>query len=208
MENWALQYKVDIPEGTVGSYSIEKFTVSEREEILGRLQSAISFSSLGRYVPAGTYTRLTHTIENDLLSFQVLVMTDTPDEVQDHWEPIYNAKGHCLVNGLGLGVVVNGMLMNKKVSRVTVIEIAPEVIELVAPHYQKKYGDRIEVIEADALTWTPPKGVRYDIVWHDIWTHICEDNLPEMKALHRKYGRRCDWQGSWAREKCERGYYS
>ena len=35
---------------------------------------------------------------------------------------------------------------------------------------------------------------------HDIWDDICLDNLETMATLHRKYGRRCDWQGSWKRD--------
>jgi hypothetical protein len=28
--------------------------------------------------------------------------------------------------------------------------------------------------------------------------------LVEMRSLHRRYGSRCDWQGSWCRRECER----
>jgi hypothetical protein len=85
-----------------------------------------------------------------------------------------------------------------------VIEMSPDVISLVADFYRTKFGDKAEIIEADALTWKPPKGSFYGAVWHDIWPSISADNLPEMHALHRRYGRRCDWQGSWARGFCER----
>ena len=55
----------------------------------------------------------------------------------------------------------------------------------------------------DALQFMP-RGMKFTVVWHDIWNHICSDNLPDMHKLHRKYGRRTDWQGSWARHLCER----
>jgi hypothetical protein len=71
---------------------------------------------------------------------------------------------------------------------------------LVWPNYE---GQRCEVVCSSALDYKPPKGVTYGAVWHDIWDAICVDNLDEMKKLHRKYGRRADWQGSWCRYECE-----
>jgi hypothetical protein len=71
------------------------------------------------------------------------------------------------------------------------------VIDLVAPHIA---DPRLTVICASAYDWQPPKGVRYNAVWHDIWDNLCTDNLVEMARLHRKYARRCDWQGSWGKE--------
>ena len=86
-----------------------------------------------------------------------------------------------------------------EVEHVTVVELSKDVIALVAGHYKARYGDRLTVVHADALDWKPPKGARYDAVWHDIWPDICGDNWETMKRLHRKYGRRCDWQNSWCR---------
>lgn len=188
-----MDYQVNLPEGQIGKWKVEKFTVTPEDEELERMRA---FSNGGRFVRAGTYTQL--------MRGETLVMSDTPDEIRDHREPIYKAVGHCLVNGLGLGVVVNAMLKRQQVEHVTVIEIAPEVIQLVGQHYLAIYGDRLQIICSDALTWTPPKGTRYNVVWHDIWDTICADNLPEMHKLHRRYGRYADWQGSWCRWRCER----
>jgi spermidine synthase len=140
-------------------------------------------------------------------------MSDTPAEQDDHREFVQRARGRILINGLGLGMVLQACLERRKwqsdeyaVEHATVVEISPAVIALVAPHYQARYGDRLTIVQADALTWQPPKGERYAAVWHDIWPDICTDNLPQMHTLHRRYGRRADWQGSWARWICERGY--
>jgi spermidine synthase len=126
-------------------------------------------------------------------------MSDTPDERRDHLSAIREAKGHVLLNGLGLGCVLQSCLEKEGVTKVTVVEKEEDVIALVAPHYQERYGDRLEVVHADAFEYKPPKGVRYGMVWHDIWPNMCADNLPEMHRLHRKYGRRTEWQGSWGR---------
>lgn len=172
------KYKVNVPEGSAGSWRIECFAVS---------LAAAQFSALregARAVPPGTYTAL----KRD----GYVIMSDTPAEISDHLEAIRKAHGHCLVNGLGLGMVLQAIARKAGVAKVTVIEKSVDVIALVAPHYAAMFGDKVEIINADAYEYQPPKGVRYGMVWHDIWDDLCTDNLPEMERLHRKYGRRCD----------------
>ncbi len=188
------QFRVTVPEGQSNEWPVSRFTVSDADAKLERLRAAFVG---GRGVPAGTYTRLKRG--------RTLVMSDTPDEISDHLEAIHRAKGHVLINGLGLGMVLQAVARKPQVSRVTVVEVSPDVIALVWPHYKAMFGDKIEVVHADALTYKPTKDARYDVVWHDIWDYICSDNLLEMKTLHRRYGRLTEWQGSWARYLCERG---
>jgi spermidine synthase len=123
-------------------------------------------------------------------------MSDTDAELRDLSAIAYSATGHVLLNGLGLGVVLQACLAKSEVTKVTVIEVDADVIELVARHYE---DPRVKIIHADALTYRPPKGTRYGAVWHDIWDGSCSDNLEQMKLLHRRYGRLTDWQGSWGR---------
>ncbi len=144
----------------------------------------------------GSHTRLTHRGE--------VVMSDTPAECRDHFPLVGHLQGNVLINGLGLGVALQGVLDSSNVELLTVVEISEDVIQLVAGHYQKRYGDRLIVIHADALFWKPPKGTRYDTVWHDIWPTICGDHWYEMKRLHRRYGHWCNWQGSWCRSQIRR----
>lgn len=186
------ELKATVPEGMSGNWRVEHFTVNEKEARWNNMLTAFTPGGGARGVPPGEYTRLMHG--------RTVVMSDTPAEVRDHYEPIRQAHGRCLINGLGLGIVVQGMLHKPEVEHLTVIEISPDVLALVADHYQAIFSDRLEIIEADALTWQAPKGAWYDIVWHDIWSNICTDNLETMGTLHRKYGRRCGWQGSWQRE--------
>ena len=188
------KYRVDIPEGASGDWCVQRFTVTPEDESFERIR-ACNPSTRGRFTPAGTYTRLTHRGS--------VVMSDTPDEARDHWQPIWRAKGRVLINGLGLGVVLQACLAKDTVEHVTVVEKSPDVIGLVAPHYLTRFGSkRLEIIQADALFYQPKRGTRFDVVWHDIWSNFSADNLPDMARLHRKYGKRCDWQGSWARELC------
>jgi hypothetical protein len=177
--------RVSLPEATRGIWRIEKFKTDGPD-----------WGSLfrGRSVPVGEeFTRL--------MRGGTLVMSDTPAEMRDHYSAVRFAKGSCLINGLGIGMVLKAILKKPEVTDVTVVEVAQEVIDMVAPHYA---DPRVTFVCADALTYQPPKGKRFAMVWHDIWDYICGDNLEQMHALHRKYGRRTDWQGSWCRYQCER----
>ncbi len=186
------EYQVRIPSGVDGQWKVEHKTISKAES--NRCQFFAALKGSGRYTGAGTFT--------GLLRNGHLVMSDTPDERYDHIEPVRNAHGHCLVNGLGIGFVAGCMLDHEEVEKVTVIELSASVIRLIGPSMEERYGKRIEIIEDSAFCYQPPRGIRYGTVWHDIWDSICGDNLPGMRTLHRRYGRRCDWQGSWARELC------
>jgi len=85
------------------------------------------------------------------------------------------------------------------VDLVHVVEKAEDVLKLVRPTYES--DKRVSFIHEDALEYKPT--LRYDVVWHDIFDDICADNLPIMHKLHRKYGGKTEWQGSWCRERCE-----
>jgi hypothetical protein len=175
---------VNLPEGSCGPWTISKFTIGTDPEIFN-LRLAMS----GRGISPGKYTRLTHAERG-------VVMSDTPAEKRDHYSFVRAATGNVLINGLGIGMCLNALLMKDCVENVTVVEIDQDIIDLVASYYSDV---RVTIIKEDALEFRPTKGVRFDAVWHDIWDSISEDNLPEMHKLHRKYGRISNWQGSWGR---------
>lgn len=183
--------KVSLKPGTRGPWTVEVFEVSEADAERTKLGAMMH----GRgYVPAGTYTALKHKAWG-------IVMSDTPDERLDHRFAISAAHEHVLITGLGIGMVVAAVLAKPTVTKVTVVEKDADVIALVAPQIT---DPRFEVIHADAFEYKPPKGTRYGAVWHDIWSNICADNLPEMTKLKRKFARRTDWQGCWAERECRR----
>lgn len=179
--------KVTLPEAAKGPWKIERFTTDRMD-----WHSA----ARGRAVPVGeTYTKVTRN--------GYLVMSDTPAEQLDHVSAVRRATGSCLLNGLGIGMILKNILLKPEVTDVTVIELSQDLIDIVAPHYA---DPRVTIVCSDALTYQPPKGKKYQMVWHDIWDSICSDNLDGMKRLHRKYGRRTEWQGSWCNSECERGF--
>lgn len=172
--------KVTVPEGKSGNWHIERFEVDQH--------GAFMESLTGRPIRPGVYTRLMHG--------RTVVMSDTPAEMRDHYAAVRAASGVVLINGLGLGMVANACLAKPSVDRVIVIELSPDVISLVAPHYAEIYGARFEVVNASAFDYKPTEPA-YGAVWHDIWNDLCADNLPEMTRLKRKYARRANWQGCW-----------
>lgn len=196
-----LQYKVDVPAGEKGSWVVEKFEITPEGAARFNLMERYNNHGLGyRGVEVGSYTRLC----NKKIGWNHgLVMSDTPAEVSDHFRAIEKAEGQVLITGLGLGVVLNACLMNPKVEHCTVVEIEPDIIALVAPHYQKKWGDRLTIVNEDAFKYQPPKGIKYSMIWHDIWTDICADNYNDMKILkarYRPFKKIGGWQGCWVEE--------
>lgn len=183
---------VDVPEGTEGIWRVERFTVTEDDVKLHNLRCVFQPGMGRRTMSAGTYTKL--------MRGGCLIMSDTDAEKHDHYWAVREAKGIILLNGLGIGMVLNACLLKPEVERAIVVEKSPEVITLCGEHYRRKFGERVEIVEADAMTYVPPKGIRFGAVWHDIWDNICSDNIPEMTKLHRRYGRKTDWQGSWCKE--------
>ena len=177
---------VNIPEGVKGEYKIVK------REIKPDLIQSLRMAREGRnYVP-GTYTYL--------LKGNVLMMSDTPDEKKDHYSPVQKAEGNCLIVGLGIGMVLNAIALKPEVFHIDVVEISQEVLDLVSPHYNELYPGKITFHKASIFDWKPEKDIKYDVAWFDIWDTLDTDNLVEMATLHRRFGRKADWKGSWGKE--------
>ena len=185
---------ISVPDGKSGDWKVETFIVSKKDAEFHNMRAA--FSPGGRFIEEGTYKKLCYKDR--------IVMSNTPAEISDHLHFIFKAKESktILINGLGLGVCLAAVLESDIPDSITVIEKSEDVINLVAPTF--KSDNRVNIIHDDAFIYKPPKGIRYNAVWHDIWPYICADNLPEMTKLHRRYGKRTDWQDSWCKELCKR----
>lgn len=189
-----MKIEINIPDGKSGVWKVSTFEVTEEEIMIHNIRAR--FQPGCRTMKAGTFKKLTRNGQ--------IIMSNTPAEISDHISFIFTAKRNknILINGLGLGVALTEILKSGAIETVTVIEKSEDVIKLVGPSFTNE--PRVSIIHADAFEWKPPKGLKYDVVWHDIWDNICSDNLPEMTKLHRKYGKRTDWQGSWCKELCKR----
>ena len=191
------EYKVDVPEGVSGNWRVERFVIWENDPDLAL------YALHGRPVEPGTYTRLVHSEAAGPM------MSDTPSEIGESMHFINLARGRVLINGLGLGVVVKALLKKPEVSRIDVVELEQDIINLVAPTYQK--DSRFNVYQGDAFTYRFPKDTVWDFAWHDIWPFIITNNLPEITRLKRKYARKVGYQEAWVERelrdlrRCERG---
>lgn len=141
-------------------------------------------------VPAGEYTEL---VQGD-----ILFMSDSPLECRSQWPAAQEAirrGGHVLVTGLGLGLFIDLLQSDESnIQSITVLEKSADVIALVKPYV----SPRARIIKGDALTWLPPAGMRYSVIWHDIWPDPYAPEVPQqIETLHARFASYCDWQGSW-----------
>jgi len=110
-------------------------------------------------------------------------MSDTWLERDSNREILRDARGDVLMVGLGIGMVAVAVCQKAEVTSVTVLEINPDVIRLVAPHIKH---DKLRVVQADAFR-PPVRGRRFDTIYLDVWADICTDNWGEIKALCQQY---------------------
>ena len=131
------------------------------------------------------------------------VMADTLVEFDDHADLFEHARGRVLLHGLGLGCALSALLADPAVEHVDVVDQNADVIDMVAPYFD---GYPVTIHHASCVEKVWPDDARWDYVWHDIWTHVSEDNLDDATAEHGiSYGRlaemfagRAGRQGAWA----------
>lgn len=184
-----MQINLDhIPDALSNNWSVETYTVSQKD--------ADRFNALhpGREIAPGDYKRLVY--RGGI--FTETVMSNTPAEISDFLVWAEDVKGHILINGLGLGVLVTYLLAKPEVLSITVIEKSEDVLTLVRDYLPQ--DERLVIEKGDAFSWEPLPGERnyWDFIWHDIWPDICMDNLKEMYALLKKYQSRCEEQKCWS----------
>lgn len=178
--------------GERGDWKVEHATLTKDQAMIENI--AIGFRAVSRWIKPGTYTRLS-------CKGRGVVMSDTPAEISDLiWLRMTVEKGHIVrIHGLGLGIAAK-LAIDQGASRVDVVEIDRDVIDLIGSQMMERFGDRLTIIHGDALKIKAAKGEYYDVVWHDIWDDINLDNWPEYKLLMRKWGRHTQYQHAWARD--------
>jgi hypothetical protein len=202
------RFQVDYPEARLGNFSVEKFTITKMEYHRLRI---IRDEGMDRDPGCGTFTRLVETIPGageDGDDLHEIWMSDTRAEIMEH-SPLFNKLWwaqhdtgpdlRILINGLGLGVVVHGILQHKHIEHIDVVESNDTIIDLVGPLIT---DPRVAIHRGDAFDMQWPRGTGWDFAWHDIWPTIDNDNLPGMRKLIAKYKRRVLWQDCWQRHGC------
>lgn len=176
-----------LPERTVGttprdSSRIEHFEVSKTDADLHNLRCVIN-KCFEHVISPGKYAKLIVNGE--------LMMSDTPMEKKTNLDAVKNARGHMLIAGLGMGMLVHALV--PRVTTLTIVEKDQNVIDLVGPSIDWWGNDgkmtNVDLIHDDIFTWKPMRGQRFDFIYFDIWPTICADNLKDIKKLKTRYKR-------------------
>ena len=94
-------------------------------------------------------------------------------------------RGHVVVAGLGLGLIVHTLAACPSVDRVTVVEVEPDVITLVQPHLPP--SAKIEIVAGDFWDWEgQPDGVFFDLFVGDGST-LAAEALRTMMELRERF---------------------
>lgn len=175
-----------------GIASLKRFSVDKEKSRKFNIRTIMSYGSAFQMLEEGDYVKL--------YVDGVLMMSDTPMERRTNREFVSEARGEVMIAGLGIGLIIENLrdkVANGEVTRIVVYEKYQDVIDLVYP----KYADLpLEVRCADILEYKPPKDETYDTIYFDIWPDICEDNLPQMAMLHKRWARhkrKGGWMDSW-----------
>lgn len=184
-----------MPEQQSGDWKIEHFEITKEQ---AGIYAIGCYGSYERPPLPGKYIRLMHNKTG-------LWMSDTRQEINMMVSLKFALRDtpgktlNVLINGLGLGIATKWALESGR--HVRVIEIEQDVINMVYPVLDKLFPKQLEVVCANALEYKPERGENYDIVYHDIWRDQTLDNWEQYKLLHRRWGRHCLWQDSWARDR-------
>jgi hypothetical protein len=209
-ERFPQMYKV-LPEKVFGSAEIRHFEVSVGQSSMTRLRAVLNPDTRWHeYIAPGKYASLT--IDGTLF------MTDTGHERWSSFPLLDNAYGTVFVSGLGLGMILLPLLLNGHVRKVYVLENTVDVVRLVASplfrYLVRQVGmDRqrdVEILYGDVWEWDNPNKLRFNTIFHDIWSSFGPDLLPEFEKLKKRYRKwlpkesyATKWQGCWAEGTCK-----
>lgn len=193
---------------THGPWKVAGFSVEDDFANAAAMMRAAIGDSPDRYTPPGDYIKLTYEAEGydigeENIEKGFVMMSNTPNEIEDHSDAFDHATGNVLVHGLGLGCVVAGLLTKPEVSHIDVVDNDEDVIAITGPAFAD--DPRVSVHHGNALTFEWPEGKWWDYVWHDIWATISRKNLIAEEAQHgisyfklfERFRDRCARQEAW-----------
>lgn len=109
-------------------------------------------------------------------------------EVDSQAPHVAAAKGHVVVMGAGMGIVLYNMLARPEVQRVTLVEreqLVLDVLEQAAAMSTWLGHEKLHIVRGDAHEFSPDRPV--DFLYVDIWPTIGEpQNIAEMQAIQKQ----------------------
>lgn len=189
-------YPVFVPDGARGKWNIRTRTLTEQDVMLRNFKAANEGFPEFTTCP-GTYTILSYTTPD---GSEEVMMSNTQFEYRTNVGFVQNARGHVLIAGLGLGMILRPLAANPNVKSITVIEKDPDVIALVAPHYADL--EQLAIIQGDIFKHECIR--TYDWALFDIWPTTTPDNLTEMHALRWRFRAHVSNSVCWAEDVCRK----
>ena len=119
-------------------------------------------------------------------------MSMTPMEIESQELGCRHAAGHVVVMGLGMGWAAANAALNPAVTRVTVVEFDPEVIEAVAcceviGQLPAEAAAKVTILRGDAYSFIPETPV--DTLLADIWLPLFGAGRDaEVRRMHANTG--------------------
>lgn len=117
-----------------------------------------------------------------LMRRQDVWMSVSPMETESQQIGVELARGHVAVFGLGMGWSAAMSAMRPEVEKVTIVEMDDEVLAMhrrlnLFARLPGGVGEKIEIVEGDALEWKPDSHV--DLLMPDIWLDMVSWERPE-----------------------------
>jgi len=104
------------------------------------------------------------------------------NEVYDMAYGAARMHGHCLVLGLGIGLVVQMIDYLNICTKVTIVEHSPTVIKNIFPWLESVTSIPLEVIESDDIDFLTNTKDKFNTMYADTWEK-CTDALEKIKQL-------------------------
>ena len=127
-------------------------------------------------------------------------MSLTKMEVESQMHHIAAATGHTVIAGLGMGFVLYNIIAKPEVTKVTLLEIDPNVVALMdkVTQWRKWPGfDKVTIALGDAIKWQATEPV--DFLYADIWDRLGAHEALEVTQKIQA-GAKAKLVGYWGQE--------
>ncbi len=120
-------------------------------------------------------------------------MSMSPLEIESQEIGVRASRGHTVIHGLGMGWAAAACALRPEVTRVTVVEFDPAIIDLVEAQgvfaqLPETAAAKITVVQGDAHAWTATGPV--DFLFPDIWRPLWEpERRFEVRRMWENAGR-------------------
>lgn len=117
-------------------------------------------------------------------------MSTAPLELESQEIGIRHASGHVLIYGMGMGWCAVNCALLPDVTRVTVVELDPDILELhreldLGAQLPEAARAKLHVIQGDAYEYVPDRPV--DLLMPDIWLPLMNDTrVDEVRRMQEK----------------------